>query len=57
VIEFGVNLNNREPRAGETAGFPREPPSPSQLAPQRPLRAAPAMSVAAAKIQIDGGAP
>ena len=34
--------------AGETAGFPREPPSPTALAPQQRLGAAPAMSVAAA---------
>jgi hypothetical protein len=33
--------------AGETAGFPREPPSPATRAPQESLRAAPAMSVAA----------
>ena len=34
---------------GETAGFPREPPSPDPFAPQEPLGAAPAMSVAAAE--------
>ncbi len=34
--------------AGETAGFPRVPPSPNPLAPQQPLGAAPARSVAAA---------
>jgi hypothetical protein len=51
VIEFGVNLNNREPTAGETAGFPRVPPSPKPFAPLQPQRAAPAMSVAAAKTQ------
>ena len=36
-------------RAGETAGFPREPPSLSARAPQKGPGAAPAMSVAAAK--------
>jgi len=35
--------------AGETAGFPREPPSPTALAPQERPGAAPAMSVAAEK--------
>ena len=35
--------------AGETAGFPREPPSPNPLAPKKRLGAAPAMSVAAPK--------
>ena len=49
MIEFGVNLNNREPNVGETAGFPREPPSRETVAPQQPLLAAPAMSVAATK--------
>jgi hypothetical protein len=34
--------------AVDTAGFPREPPSPMSLATQRAPRAAPAMSVAAA---------
>jgi hypothetical protein len=33
--------------AGETAGFPRVPPSPNPLEPQQPQVAAPAMSVAA----------
>ena len=36
-------------RTGETAGSPREPPSLTGLAPQRPHGAAPAMSVAAAE--------
>ena len=36
-------------RAGETAGFPREPPSPTAFAPQQRFEAAPAMSVAAAE--------
>jgi hypothetical protein len=53
ALEFGVNLNNREPGAGETAGFPRVPPSPKPLAPQLPLLAAPAMSVAATKTRLD----
>ena len=43
--------------AGETAGFPREGPSLTALAPQVRPRAAPAVSVAAEKIPIDGGAP
>jgi hypothetical protein len=34
--------------AGETGGFPGEPPSPMSLATQRAPGAAPAMSVAAA---------
>jgi hypothetical protein len=55
VIEFGVNPNNREPGAGETAGFPRVPPSPNSCAPQQPLQAAPAMSVAATETQVDAG--
>jgi hypothetical protein len=37
-------------RMGGTAGSPHDPPSPTALAPQRSIRAAPAMSVAAAKI-------
>ena len=35
------------PSAGETAGFPRVPPSPTPFGPQPPLGAAPAMSGAA----------
>jgi len=34
---------------GGTAGSPREPPSPNPSAPQEPLVAPPAMSVAAAE--------
>jgi hypothetical protein len=55
VIEFGVNLNNRD-CAGKTAGFPRVPPSLTPLAPQHPLPAAPAMSVAATKTPLNTGA-
>ncbi len=42
--------------AGETAGFPRVPPSPTLLAPQEPVGAAPAMSVAAAGNRTDAEA-
>jgi hypothetical protein len=55
ALEFGVNLNNREPCAGETAGFPRVPPSPQPLAPQLPLLAAPALSVAAPENHLHAG--
>jgi hypothetical protein len=39
---------NRAPQHGAPTA-PHEPPSPNPLAPQQPLYAAPAMSVAAAK--------
>ena len=42
--------------AGETAGFPREPPSLSTSAPQQRLEAAPAMSVAAPTVHRAGEA-
>jgi DNA-binding GntR family transcriptional regulator len=42
--------------AGETAGFPREPPSQKPPAPERPRGAAPAMSVAATGNQMNDGA-
>ncbi len=54
MIQFGVNLNNRD-CAGETAGFPRVPLSLTPLAPQHPLPAAPAMSVAATKTPLKTG--
>jgi len=44
--------------AGETAGFPRVPPSPNPLVSEQPLDAAPAMSVAAADPRSTvGGSP
>jgi hypothetical protein len=50
-----MNARLRLAHVWETAGFPHEPPSPKLLAPQWPLQAAPAMSVAAADASLRSG--